>query len=433
MTVICGGATSQAKPGWDRILYVTPVVLGALLNNVPTRVALALAGAVGSLSFDLNAFCTTDPPAMPTITEDDIFALLNPINVFAYIAARQKFQDWLTRLLWIQACQCNSGPQPTPPSVPTAVNNFDPAPTTGAPITGTGNCMDATAHQLSFKTSGSNGPTTTGTGVCSTVNTRDISSMFFSTPGPLRNISGYTGQFQTYVLPTGPSLIQTFGHIYSGYPRAQFLLFKVHFWNSGGTYLGNPTPNMTPNNTNGVDVSGFQVSIPSGAAHVAVSLECCAGDPDAIADYRIVLSGPNCGGGFALPCCPPDESTSALLQQILGYVQLIQRQVAPFAYVAGTAHAGLSGHGELTVQGLIGARVTLTSYGSAVGLVDGDPQTVFDAGWINFGDTSGFEARRFINASPIQFFPAAAGQFTRIGYSLQPGVVATITELVREP
>jgi hypothetical protein len=190
---------------------------------------------------------------------------------------------------------------------------------------------------------------------------------------------------------------------------------------------------MTPNNTNGVDVSGVQVAIPSGTTHVAVALDCCAGDPDALADFRIVLSGPNCGGGFSLPCCPPDESTSALMQQILGYVQLIQRQIAPFAYVAGTAHAGLSGQGEISVQGLIGARVTLTTTTAAVGVVDGDPDVVFDAGWINFGDTSGFSSRRFINASPIQFFPPAAGQYTRIGYSLAPGVVATITELVREP
>jgi hypothetical protein len=113
-------------------------------------------------------------------------------------------------------------------------------------------------------------------------------------------------------------------------------------------------------------------------------------------------------------------------------VTLIQRQSVPFAYIASASHAGLAGSGELTVQGLIGLRITLTTIPSLVGSDAGDPLTYFQAGWLRWGDADGFSERRFIDASPLTWYPQPAGQYTRIAYSLNVGVVATIEELERE-
>jgi hypothetical protein len=142
---------------------------------------------------------------------------------------------------------------------------------------------------------------------------------------------------------------------------------------------------------------------------------------------------PTGGGGVVEVPCPPDPRTLATLNEILRLLTLVQRQAVPFAYVRGADHTGLTGHGEISVQGLIGCIVTLTAFGSNVGSTDGDPLTYFNAGWFNWGDADGFQPRIFINASPQVSFPTSAGQFTRIGYSLEPGVTATITELTREP
>ena len=144
-----------------------------------------------------------------------------------------------------------------------------------------------------------------------------------------------------------------------------------------------------------------------------------------------------CGGTTAgqplQPCCPPDEATQNSLQALMQLVTLIQRQTAPFSYVLGTAHAGLSGNGSFSVQGLLGCKVQIDAFSSQVGLEGGDPDVVWQGGWINWGNADGVSPRQFIASSPMVSLPTAAGQFTSVHYSLPPGVVVTITELVREP
>ena len=54
-----------------------------------------------------------------------------------------------------------------------------------------------------------------------------------------------------------------------------------------------------------------------------------------------------CGGQLpgigAQPCCPPDASTQGQIQYLINLVTLLQRQLAPFAYLLSTVHTGLTG------------------------------------------------------------------------------------------
>jgi hypothetical protein len=145
-----------------------------------------------------------------------------------------------------------------------------------------------------------------------------------------------------------------------------------------------------------------------------------------------------CGGADPdSPVEPCSQSDPLWLQpqldRIEALVTLIQRQAVPFAYVPSSEHSGLTGEGSISVQGLIGARIELTSWEANVGELAGDPDVIAGAGWINWGNSDGVTTREFLSAQSQVSLPAAAGQYTELHYSLALGVVATITELEREP
>ena len=98
----------------------------------------------------------------------------------------------------------------------------------------------------------------------------------------------------------------------------------------------------------------------------------------------------------------------------------------------GTIHAGLTGSGTLTVSGILGVRVELTTVPSWLGSKPGAPAIRFEAGRVDWRTGEGWEGRRYLGASPIDviFDDPTVDQ---VGYTLQAGVVATITELVQGP
>ncbi len=144
-------------------------------------------------------------------------------------------------------------------------------------------------------------------------------------------------------------------------------------------------------------------------------------------------NGVNLGGGQQSCCTSTDPFTQGTLNSILQLVTLIQRNTTPFAYIPGASHSGLTGSSVLTIPSCIGVLITLTTVPAWVGVEAGSPTTLFEAGWIAWGNTDGFTAREFISASPQLSLPNEAQQFTRLGYTIAPGVVATIQELYAEP
>jgi hypothetical protein len=113
-------------------------------------------------------------------------------------------------------------------------------------------------------------------------------------------------------------------------------------------------------------------------------------------------------------------------------VTLLQRQAAPFAYVSGPVHSGLTGTGSFAVQGILGLHASASGL-SGIGLRVGTPDVRLEIGRLNLGTSDAYSDRVQLVLGDQVVFPAAAGLFTVVGYTLEPGVTLTVTELLREP
>jgi hypothetical protein len=181
--------------------------------------------------------------------------------------------------------------------------------------------------------------------------------------------------------------------------------------------------------------SSTTIIIPSGTAAVTIvgASGSTSGTPPSIS-----VSGSAdvyCGGlpgQTQSPCCPPDPILTAKLDQMMQLLTLVQRQAAPFAYITGPAHAGLTGNGSFSIGSCLGLLLNV-SVPTRAGREDGTPVTIFDCGWINFATADGYTERFFVSSDSQVVLPRLPGIFTLVGYSLAPDVTITATELLREP
>jgi hypothetical protein len=395
---VCGGGTSSAKSGFAQSLYVGPSMIAALLNNIPTIWAIPLAGYIGAITYELSTFCSTDPPPVPTITALDVASILNVYNPVLNVPAAEKFQQLVGAYLWYEVCQCDTvatPAPPTPPAAPTAMPDINPQ--ISPPVA-------AWTHHYS---------------------------------GNLSAGSSFVLFNNTAVFPADP--LKTLG--------ADQVVLDIVLTVATGAPT-NPLVEIDVARGNGVDgyvvhnVDKFGVAIPGSIRRIQpvdasvnrVTILFGPGGGSGSLHYEIDVSlttngsTPSSGGGLAV-----DPLLQAQIDNILGLVTLIQRQIVPFAYVEGAAHTGLTGDGSISVFGLIGAALELTDVPQNASAVDGDPDTVFGCGWINWGNTDGVTPREFIAATTQLSLPPLAGQFTQLHYSLPPGAELTITELEREP
>lgn len=399
MTALCGGGTSSAQPQFGDVVYVLPSALGAFLNKIPTVWAVGAAGYIGKINFNLATFCTTDPPAVPTFTAQDVIDIFNPYNPFTYTNAQQKFQDLVGAFMWHDLCKCDNGTiptLPTPPAEPAGAPDINPPTVTPAYPTGTP-CQtinqSGTAH---------NGDADTTLGKY-----------------PLDGATYATIDFSSPVV-----------HTTSG----QFG-FDLRWYNASGTLLSGTL-------FAGVATTGDFTHVVGAAPSGATQFDFFYGPSGALVPSTLPWQAsinlycgttPGAPGGDVPQPCPADPFVQATLDQILALVTLIQRQAAPFAYIAGAAHTGLTGQGSFAVQGLLGARVEITDFGFNTGMEAGDPDELWHAGWVNWGNADGVSPRQFLSNAQTLTLPSLAGQYTELHYSLAPGVTATVTELEREP
>jgi hypothetical protein len=252
---------------------------------------------------------------------------------------------------------------------------------------------------------------------------------FLTSPGP--TVTRVSGHPQTaYLVPAGTTAVEFFLHVESGGGDGTTVQGELLPYNATGTNVAGAFSYVVP--SSGGDFHTGPVALGSGVAAVILNH---TGSATVNSTLTIELRF-FCGSTqptIQQDCCPPDPILAAQVQSILQLVTLIQRQSVPFAYIASTVHSGLTGSGEITVEGLIGARVLVTSEPFGESEQAGHPDAIAGVGWLNWGNADGWLRREFIGASPIVSLPTSAGQFTRIGYSLEPGAEVTITELVREP
>lgn len=392
MTAQCGGGTSGPKAGGvlDAALTVGNVAGLFSLEAIPWLIpALALLD-IGS--FTLTSFCATDPPAMPAFTTGEINALLKVSLGADFASGLAKMPALIANVVWNNYCQCTSGAL-VPfvyPTQPTGTGTYTPP----VPLVA-----------VACRTLGPF-PHTVTTG------------QIFNRGGPLLNDlpSSYVRVTTTTSVVTSPAPPITYNHQFQDSSGANTI---VHSYTA-------PVPSVVtqiyivPND--GITTS-LQTKITAGAG---------AGSTSEQTLWEVFCDG-QFPSSVASPCCPPDPATQASLDLILNMVTLLQRQLAPFAYVVGTAHAGLSGTGTIAVNGLLGVKVEITTDPTSLGREGTTPPMLFDRGFLSWGVPDGYPSTERLARTPQVSMPARCSAYTSISYDLHPGVVVTITELKREP
>lgn len=436
MTALCGGGTSGPNPTAAAVVSVTLDFLALATDTYEIEwLAQALGAVTPFSSYVLSTFCATDPPAMPswTLAESTALQALDLLSPdFASGAA--KIPDWIANVVWANYCQCNTGTYTPAANPATPVGTPIPTGTTGLGVTapcliGSFNPANDFSGTQAGVASGSSPP-----------------SDFMSVPAGATSIQWITRVDEGSATPHGSyeTTLQFYATDKStllGASAAQTIVINTalgtlqdRLWLSGVT-AGQATPAWTGTNQTFdqyVCSLGQTVNLPAGTAYIGCTYDAFANSGDEITAYVCVFcGGATPGASTSSGCCATDPALLAIVNAILTSVTLLQRQVAPFAYVLGTSHS-VSGTGYFAVQGLLGVEVTLTTIGPEIGVELGWPDALYGAGWINWGTADGWTAREYIDSSPFLSFPSEAGQYTLIGYSLPGTSEATIVEISRE-
>jgi hypothetical protein len=109
-------------------------------------------------------------------------------------------------------------------------------------------------------------------------------------------------------------------------------------------------------------------------------------------------------------------------------VSLIAMATGAMSYTLGPSHT-ISGVGELSVSGIIGIIVDGLTFAPGTGFDTSDPARIFDLGFVAFGNSNGWEARRPVWHAPQIYLGATPG-ISRIGYNCGMATSVEITELV---
>jgi len=400
--VVCSGG-SEIKPGvadsllvtWDYMASILPPELLPLQPLLPYLAPLYIAS--------VTDFCADEPPGYPDLTGLTVAAVLAGGEVGAGLVAAEALAQTFLNLVWYRTCQCITGTTPAPPTSPTLPDL--PAINPPAIVT-----------------------LPNGTGCANYAG------------GPV--VPGFTGVVG--VIGSDAHAGGTYLRLPAGVTRADI---NVASQAVGAVHAPAQWRFVTATSADARTlVAGSTVSS-GGTFHTSVAVPAAQQDffldvvqasgASATTDTFTATIDFYCGGALpgqpTTPCCPPDPILSGVLAQILRAVTLIQRQAAPFGYVAGATHAGLADNGSLTISDLLGVKVEVTTLPDSYGRLSGDPIEYFGLGFLTWGTTDGYRTSTPLEHEFQVIFPPQAGVYTSLGYSLAPGVVVTVTELVREP
>ena len=392
MTTLCGGGTSAPKAGYASVVDFSAGLLAQFLITRGLRWFIPALPVVALPTQELATFCATDPPAVPTFTTAETTAMLTLSFGSDFDSGISKLRDLLLHIAWYEVCECTSGSLTAFPTItpPTDTPIFQPpvSPSVAA-------CWTDAITQYSRS---SGGPSFAGFITHGGAFGLNITSAVVT-----MEVGASTGNFNVTVEIRQQTIdAATTGHTYS--------------FNRG---VGTASVNVT-----------WDPLYPLWAVYLTGQAGTGNRDVDVSAKFYCDGQVP---GGTLTPCCPPDDATQAYLDYILKMVTLIQRQSAPFAYVYGANHTGLSGDGEFAVTGLLGVSVDVTTLPDRAGVLDGTPETLFDVGYVTLGTSDGWVASKRIDHDGTLFLPPSAGVFTRVGYTVGSDVVIDVRELVREP
>lgn len=425
MTVLCGGGASSTKPGLGGILSITGAGIELFIASVLVLPELApvLAPVIaGLIDIELSTYCATDPPADPGLTAADVISALETPASAATFTAQQKIVTWFESQYWWQVCQCSSTTTPSPPTP----SNPGQVTTNPGPGVTPSACWNVTVpYSVPAFASGHSNITDITTLALPAGPTFPVA---VSTGPPAGNVMGV--KFPAVML--NPQMAMTVNEPLTGSDMTVQ-------WN-GFTATGAASSNSTAQlglivfkpgiGTNVTAVA--QPTTDNTATYFAVYIH----NLDSSAHTGTINVSMFCPPGIAFtqPCNCTDPLVEGELNQILQYVQAIYAglPIPPNSFAEATVHSGLSGAGSITFTGVpIALKVTLTTIPGIVGVEIGDPNFYFDVGYLSFGTSEGnYAQQRLSLQQELVSVPLLSGS---VGYTLNNGVIATITELVAGP
>lgn len=139
-----------------------------------------------------------------------------------------------------------------------------------------------------------------------------------------------------------------------------------------------------------------------------------------------------------LPSCTNQDICNALNELtkrvtiIAELLQVVQRYGVPFEYIRGAQHPNQSGSGSFSVSRLIGMQVDITAHNPGRPDLEGNPPYVWDQGWMSILTADGMIEEKRISQTHLVWLPRLMDMAITFGFELNPGTVATFTELHAE-
>jgi len=394
----CAPNVSQPNPTYSNVVIFTALSLASYLNNKGMGWAYGIAPALGTLTYNLPTFCAADPPILTVPTAADILGWFNPLNPQGAAQLRDVMGRLVSYFLWYDLCQCSAGPALVPPA-PVA----EPAGQQTNPPALTGN------------------PAVANCGVSN----NNVPNSAASITVVAYDATGFIGQKMNFNATQLEVIAIT---SFSGIGAAPSWTWSIVFFDANGQQITSVAQPFMPNGATKDQI----LVIPVGTRQIDLFLNPSNTTAGGHFVFQAVLW---CGvnpGATQQPCCPPDTVAQQIQTQILQMVTLIQRQLVPFAYVASTVHAGLANQGSFAIADRIGVAVNLTTIPASYGEIVAEPTYHVDMGWLSILTADGFIEEVRITRQTQVWMPRLFGEAVLLGYSLNPGVVATLTELVRE-
>lgn len=391
MTALCGGGTSGPRFLVGATIDYTAARLAIALENAGTPWLIEAIPVLALAPLVINTFCGTDPPAVPVFTQAEVNALLQLTLGADFVSGLSKFKDWVLNAIWNDACVCTSGTY-TPPGAPAQPAG---AITVVTPTSAPGHFCAQTVGSTIVNAGGQN----------------------FANRGSV-------------VFPAGVVVTAVKVHVDQSITVAPGcdITYTVH--DDLPTAVNVRLQNFTvPAGTTSFDF----VFVPlSGDSEIGVNTAAAGTGTETNTITCTAYCGGAVPGSVQPACCPPDDATNAMLRNILDTVVATQRNYAPFAYVLGSAHAGLTGTGSVPVSRLIGAKVAVTAFPGSNQQLPGNPAYVKDLGWMSVSEVDGMIQERRVTQLAFTWFPQLMPIADHINYDFFPGVTATITELQPE-
>lgn len=407
MADLCRGSGSSPRPLTAAVISGGTAAVAEFIAKRVDRGAAALIGTiVGGSTILTSQLCASPAPDIPTLTAQDYINGVAPPDTATFVATVQKFTAWWLGQYWSEICQCNDG---QPPGVPTLTTPPPVGDNTGLPPAGGGQpCWSYTDNgQLSASQPFAD----ITTRILPTTQTVTVTSSISGAPSVAQLIpAGTTAFTESYTVAAAPG-------------AGTAPLFNLECFDNAGGSLGV---------RGGFGCIGCSfshtVTLPPGTASWSVY---CRNVNTVPVSYSYSISFFCNGVGptqLTQPCCPPDPTLDLKLTQILNLLLQIQPS-AGGGYTRGTVHAGLSGSGSLSVSGLAGLEIVVTTNVSPRPPLEGNPMYIWDQGWLSASDGGGMLQEQRLTRQHQIWVPREAPTANTWGFFLFPGVVATITEL----